>query len=178
MKKFSALCVLVMMMSLGGIAAAADVSVSEPFPKGSVLNPVDSTDTIIFGDVQVKLDSIDTDDTGNRTVQVRITNNSRTSLWVEPAHFTSFAEGRFHDDGKSEGGDEYFRVVSMATDTGRADIAYEYYMAINAGGSGTVTIEIDADVEEMCFQPFASNTANLMDDSVNRIHGCWLLGSR
>ncbi len=175
MKKLASLLVFVMFMSSVGYAAADDVTVSDPFPEGSIFNPVESADTIIFADVRATIVSNETNVDGKQIVQLEIVNGSRVSLGIEPRQLTSFAEGRFGSDGTTEGDDDRFHVTSMDTADGTATTAYEWYMVLNPGGTGTVTLEMDAGMEMMCFQPFAAEFAGLTDESVGRIHGCWLL---
>ncbi len=175
MKKLASLLVFVLLMSTVGYAAADDVTVSEPFPEGSLFNPVDSGDTIIFADVRATIISNEVNDEGTHVVRLEIVNDSRVSLGVEPLQLTGFVEGRFGSDGTTEGDDDRFHVTSMETADGTATTPYEWFMVLNPAGTGVVTLEMDAAVEMMCFQPFAAEFAGLPDESVSRIHGCWLL---
>lgn len=175
MKRFAGLLAFFLLLSSMGLVSAKEVTVVDPFPEGSVFSPVASEDVIIFGDIQVSIISNETDGDGNRTVQLQIMNGSNTTLWIEPSHITSFKQGLFNNDGKHDGGDDSFFVESMKTSEGTADIAYEWYMALAAGGTGTIVIKVGAPIEMMCIQPFHTSLAGLTDDATARIHGCWLL---
>lgn len=177
MKKFASLVVFVFLLSSGGVATAADVTVSDPYPEGTVLNPAAAGDTIIFGDVSATIISNEVDEDGNRTVQLEIENSLRTALWIEPTYLLSFGEGRFLDvAGADDGsGPEQFTVVEMTTETGTAEVAYEWFMSIESQGTGVVTLQIGSSVEKLCYKPYASNVSGLLSEEDNRIHGCWLL---
>lgn len=177
MNKFAGMIVFVLLFSSGGFAAAADISVSESFPKGHVLNPAPAEETIVFGDVSATIISNEVDDEGNRTVQLEITNSLRTALWIEPTYLLIFGEGRFLGDARVDQGAESFSIDAMETETGTADVAYEWYMSIDTGGSGVVTMSIGTDAEKLCYKPYASNVSGLLDDADTRIHGCWLLAA-
>ena len=175
MKKLASLVVLVFLLSSAGLATAADITVADPFPEGSLFNPVNAGDTIVFADVRASIASSEVDADGNMIIKLEVVNGSRVSLGIEPRQLTSFAQGRFGSDGTTEGDDDTFHVTSMETTEGTATTAYEWYMVLNPGGTGTITLEMDAGMEMMCFQPFAAEFAGLTDDSVSQIHGCWLL---
>ena len=175
MKKLASLIVLIFLISSVGAATAADITVADPFPDGSVFNPVEAGDTIVFADVRASIVSHEVDAEGKVIIKLEVVNGSRVSLGIEPRQLTSFGQGRFGSDGTTEGGDDTFHVTSMETTEGTATTAYEWYMVLDPGGTGIVTLEMDAGMEMMCFQPFAAEFAGLTDESINHIHGCWLL---
>lgn len=175
MKKLASLIVLIFLISSVGSVAAADITVADPFPEGSLFNPVEAGDTIVFADVRASVVSSEADADGKVIIKLEVVNDSRVSLGIEPRQLTSFAQGRFGSDGTTEGDDDTFHVTTMETTAGTATTAYEWFMVLNPGGAGTVTLEMDAGVEMMCFQPFAAEFAGLTDESVSQIHGCWLL---
>lgn len=175
MKAITSLTVFILFFVTSGVATAADVTISEPFPDGYVLNPADSGDTLVFGDVQASITPGEVNEDGNRTVQVEITNNSRVTLWVSPDTVKSFAEGRFISDAGTDSGPMLFEVESMETSEGVAEIVYEWFMAIPAGGTGTINMNVSQDIEKICYQPFSQNQSGLTDEETQRIHGCWLL---
>lgn len=175
MRAFTCIVGFILLLTTGGVAAAADVTISEPFPEGTALNPVSSEDTLVFGDVRASIVSNEVGEDGNRVVDLEIENNLPMSLWIEPGYLHSFAEGRYLGNAQSESSAESFNVVSMETENGNSEVAYEWYMTLNAGGTGVITLEIAGDAEVLCYQPYASNVSLLLDEADNRIHGCWLL---
>lgn len=174
MKKFAGLIAFVILL-MPGFAAAADIQVSDSFPEGHVLNPTSNDETLVFGDVSASIVSNEVDEEGNRTVQIQIDNNLRTGLWIEPTYLLGFGEGRYLGDARVDEGAEAFSIVSMETESGTAEVAYEWFMSIDSGSSGTVTLEMSSVIEKVCYKPFASNASELLEDSDTRIHGCWLL---
>lgn len=175
MKKLTGILVVVLAFAIGGVATAADVTISEQFPDGYVLNPVDPGETLVFGDVKASISSIEAGEDGNSLVTLEIVNNSRVSLWVNSDALLSFFEGRFNGTAGSDDAQQIFEVTSMETSEGEASVAYEWFMSVPAGGTGTVTLEVGPDVEKLCYRPFGLNQSGLTDAETQQIHGCWLL---